>query len=75
MPSYDVKAALAELKEDAVLPHPVRLRDMLLRTKLAPDAAVELNREFQNYLTHFGESQKIAGSILEKLAHAEPKVS
>ncbi len=75
MTSYDAKAALAELKEEAVLPHPVRLRDMLLRTKLEPDAAVELNREFQNYLSHFGESQKIAGSILEKLAHAEPKVS
>mgnify|MGYP001596850610 CR=1 FL=1 len=75
MPTYDVKAALEELKEDAVLPHPVRLRDMLLRTKLDPDAATELNREFQNYLTHFGESQKIAGNILEKLAHAAPKTS
>ena len=75
MPSYDAKAALDELKEEAVLPHPVRLRDMLLRTRLDADAAVELNREFQDYLTHFGESQRIAGSILEKLAQAQPKAS
>jgi len=72
---YDVKAALEELKEDSVLPHPVRLRDMILRTKLAADAAVDLNREFQNYLAHFGETQKIARSILEKLAVGVPKTS
>ena len=75
MPSYDAKAALDELKEEAVLPHPVRLRDMLLRTRLDADAAIELNREFQDYLTHFGESQRIASSILEKLAQAQPKAS
>ena len=34
MEPYDVKSALDELKEDAVLPHPVRLRDMILRTCL-----------------------------------------
>ncbi len=75
MPSYDAKAALVELREEAVLPHPVRLRDMLLRARLDPDAAVELNREFQSYLSYFGESQKIAGSILEKLSQAVPKAS
>lgn len=70
---HDSKQALAELKEDAVLPHPVHLRDMILRTKLDPGTALELNREFQNYLSHFGEIQKIAASILEKLAVSEPK--
>lgn len=75
MSSYDAKAALLELNEEAVLPHPVRLRDLLLRARLDPDAAVELNREFQNYLSHFGETQKIAGSILEKLSLAGPKAS
>jgi hypothetical protein len=75
MPSYDAKSALEELREDSVLPHPVRLRDLLLRTKLDPEAALELNREFQNYLSHFGETQKIAGNILERLAHSEPKGS
>ena len=33
MEPYDIKTALDELKEDAVLPHPVRLRDMILRTQ------------------------------------------
>jgi len=75
MPSYDVQTALEELKEDAVLPHPVRLRNMLLRCKLDAETALELNREFQNYLSHFGETQKIAGSILEKLAHCQPKAT
>lgn len=74
MSNYDSKTALTELKEDAVLPHPVRLRDMILRTRLEPAAAVEINREFQNYLSHFGETQKIATDILEKLAAGELKM-
>lgn len=73
MDRYDSKTALHELKEEAVLPHPVRLRDMILRTKLDPAAALELNREFQDYLAHFGETQKIGASILEKLAASEAK--
>jgi hypothetical protein len=70
---YDAKTALEELREDAVLPHPVRVRDMIMRAKLAADQALNLNREFQNYLSHFGETQKIALGILEKLAVSEPK--
>jgi hypothetical protein len=70
---YDAKTALEELKDDAILPHPVHLRDMILRTKLDPDHALDLNREFQNYLSHFGETQKIAQGILEKLARGQPK--
>ena len=72
---YDAKTALEELKEDAILPHPVHLRDMILRTKLDPDHALDLNREFQNYLSHFGETQKIARGILEKLAVSERKAT
>ncbi len=75
MDHYDVKTALEELKEDAALPHPVRLRDMIMRTKLDADHALDLNREFQNYLSHFGETQKIALSILEKLAVGGAKSS
>jgi hypothetical protein len=71
MEPYDVKLALDELKEDAVLPHPVRLRDMILRTPLDAGEALELNREFQSYLTHYGETQKVALEILEKLAAGE----
>ena len=71
---YDAKTALDELREDAVLPHPVHLRDMILRVKLDPNLALDLNREFQNYLSHFGETQKIAQDILEKLAEGQLKV-
>lgn len=73
MEPYDVKSALDELKEDALLPHPVRLRDMILRTALGANEALELNREFQSYLTHYGETQKIALEILERLASSEPE--
>jgi len=72
---YDAKTALEDLKEEALLPHPVYLRDMILRAKLDPETALDLNREFQNYLSHFGEIQKIAAGILEKLAVAQPKAS
>jgi hypothetical protein len=75
MPAHDVENALEELREDAVLPHPVRLRDLILRRALPPESAVELNREFQSYLARFGELQKLAGAILEQLAHAAPKAT
>jgi hypothetical protein len=73
MEPYDVKSALDELREDAVLPHPVRLRDMILRTPLGASEALELNREFQSYLSHYGETQKVALEVLEKLAASEAK--
>ena len=71
MEPYDVKTALDELKEDAALPHPVRLRDMILRTPLEANDAIEMNREFQGYLAHYGETQKVALEILERLAARE----
>lgn len=73
MDRYDPKTALEELNEDAALPHPVRLRDMILRTRLAAGEAMDLNREFQSYLGLYGEAQKTAREILEKLAASEPK--
>ena len=73
MEPYDVKSALEEMKEDAVLPHPVRLRDMILRIPHGASEALEMNREFQNYLTHYGETQKVALEILERLAASEAK--
>jgi hypothetical protein len=72
---YDPKTALDELRDDAVLPHPVHLRDMILRTKLDPDTALDLNREFQSYLSHFGDVQKLAQGILEKLSTGVRKAS
>ena len=72
MGPYDVKSALDELKEDSVLPHPVRLRDMILRAPHGASEAIELNREFQSYLSHYGETQKVALEILEKIAASVP---
>ena len=72
---YDPKVALDELRDDATLPHPVHLRDMILRTKLDPTSALDLSREFQDYLTRFGETQKIASEILERLAEGVRKAS
>jgi len=71
MEPFDVKSTLDELKEDAALPHPVRLRDMILRTPLDASDAIEMNREFQSYLNHYGETQKVALEILERLAARE----
>jgi len=73
MDRFNPKVALEELTEDAALPHPVRMRDMILRTRLAADEATEINREFQTYLSQFGETQRIARVILQKLVSGEPK--
>lgn len=70
---YDPQTALEELKEEALLPHPVKLRDMILRNKLGPQEAQTLNQEFQDYLTKFGDLQKIAGTILEQLSSGNRK--
>lgn len=70
---YNPEIALEELKEEAVLPHPVKLRDMILRNQLGPQDAQLLNHDFQEYLTRFGELQKIAGGILDKLANGQRK--
>lgn len=70
---YDAATALEELQEDALLPHPVKLRDMILRHQLGVQEAKSINHEFQEYLSHFGESQKIARGILEKLASSARK--
>jgi hypothetical protein len=70
---YDVATALEELQEDALLPHPVKLRDMILRHQLSVEDAKLINHEFQEYLARFGESQKIARGILQKLSSATKK--
>ncbi len=72
---YNPKIALEELQEEAVLPHPVKLRDMILRNQLGPQDAQLLNRDFQEYLTRFGELQKIAREILDKLANGQRKTA
>ena len=70
---YNPETALEELNEEAVLPHPVHLRDMIVRSRLQPDRAVVLNRSFQDYLHAFGELQKMVKPVLEELAGTERK--
>jgi len=70
---YNPNQALEELQEDALLPHPVKLRDMILRNQLGPQDAQLLNHEFQEYLSRFGDLQKLAQDILEKLASGQRK--
>ena len=72
---YNPKIALEELQEEAVLPHPVKLRDMILRNQLGPQDAQLLNHDFQEYLTRFGELQKIAREILDRLANGQRKTA
>jgi hypothetical protein len=65
---YDPGTALEELTEDATLPNPVHVRDMILRKKLGPDKSLELNRLFVEYQKFFGEAQKLGKEILKQLA-------
>jgi hypothetical protein len=69
---YDPRTALEELAEDATLPNPVHLRDMILRTQLTPDQALTLNRQLHSYMESFADILKTGRSILETLA-AAPK--
>ena len=64
---YDPQTALEELKEEAVLPNPVNVRDMLLRAHLKPEESLELNRLFVEYQSQFGHLQKVGREILEGL--------
>ncbi|HVZ16449.1 MAG TPA: hypothetical protein VG897_04990 [Terriglobales bacterium] len=64
---YDPQIALEELKEEAILPNPVHVRDMLLRAHLKPEESLELNRLFVEYQAQFGVLQNIGKDILEAL--------
>ena len=65
---YDPNTALEELTEDATLPTPEHVRDMILRKRLGPDKSLELNRLFTEYQKFFGETQKLGKEILKQLA-------
>ena len=64
---YDPTTALEELKEDATLPNPVHLRDMMLRAHLDAERSLELNRIFVEYQKRFGDLQTMGQELLEKL--------
>ena len=65
---YNPTTALEELTEDATLPNPVHVRDMILRQRLNADRSLELNRLFVEYQKFFGEAQKLGKDILKQLA-------
>jgi hypothetical protein len=68
MDRFDPATALEELSEEARLPNPVLLRDMMLRAHLAPEQSLELNRQFTEYQKHFGEALKLGKTLLTSLA-------
>ena len=68
---YQPATALEELQDDAVLPNPVHVCDMIIRARLSPEQALELNHRFHEYLHSFGEAQLLARGILQQLA-SEP---
>jgi len=71
---FDPAVALEELREDAVLPNPVRVRDMILRTNHTPEQALELNRKFTAYQQAFATAQGLAASLLAELAQPTHKM-
>ncbi len=65
---YSPSTALEEINEEALLPNPVHLRDMLLRAQLKPESSLELNRKFVEYQKNFGEALRLGKEILKDLA-------
>jgi len=65
---YNAATALEELNEEALLPNPVHLRDMILRAHPSPGRSLEMNRTFLEYQKHFAETQKLGKKLLGELA-------
>ena len=70
---YNPQTALEELNEDAMLPNPVRVRDMMLRAHLDADHSLEYNRLFVEYQKNFGELLALGRRLLEGLVSAPKK--
>lgn len=68
---YDPQTALDDLQEDALLPNPAHVRDMITRAALTPPKALRLNRELQIYMRSFAETQQTVRRILEELAQSK----
>lgn len=64
---YDPNTALEELNEEAVLPNPVHLRDMMLRAHLDADRSLEYNRLFLDYQRKFADAQALGRRLLDRL--------
>ncbi len=72
-PRFDPADALEDLREEAVLPNPVRVRDMILRTAHSPEEALDLIRKFTAYQQAFAEAQRLVAGLLAELEHAPKK--
>ncbi|MGO9239433.1 MAG: hypothetical protein ACLQBJ_01380 [Bryobacteraceae bacterium] len=71
---FNPAVALEELRDDAVLPNPVRVRDMILRTGHTPEQALDLNRKFTAYQQAFAEAQGLAAGLLAELTLSPSKM-
>jgi hypothetical protein len=71
---FDPAAALDDLREEAILPSPVRVRDMILRTEHSPEQALDLNRKFTAYQQAFAEAQRLASGLLAELENSTNKL-
>ena len=65
---YNTATALEEISEEALLPNPVHMRDMILRAHLGPEQSLAANRTFLEYQKHFGEAQKLGKELLKAIA-------
>jgi hypothetical protein len=70
---YNPTTALEELNEEAALPNPVHLRDMMLRAHLDAEHSLEFNRMFVEYQRQFGELQRLGRELLEGLGRMGKK--
>ena len=70
---YNPTTALEELNEDAVLPNPVHLRDMMLRAHLDAEHSLEYNRRFVEYQKKFGELQQLGRELLDGIRQVSKK--
>ena len=70
---YDPGIALEELTDEGAIPDPGHLRDMILRSDLTAEEALEMNRLFLKYQPLFAEAQQLAGRVLKKLAESQRK--
>jgi hypothetical protein len=66
---YNPSTALEELTEDATLPNPVHVRDVMLRHKLSADQSLELNPDLCRIPRNFSARHRSwAREILKRLA-------
>lgn len=64
---YDPEQALTELREENVLPSPVKLRDTVFRVHPQGKRALDINQNLQEYFKEWNAAAARARTILEAL--------